>query len=53
MITGTAGAVRQRRLSGVFMNDLMEIKDKMLPPGNYAPTHMWSVLSYTKNIGNM
>lgn len=53
MITGTAGAVRQRGLSGVFMKDLMEIKDKMLPPGNYAPPHMWSVLSYTKNIGNI
>lgn len=53
MITGTAGVVRQRGLSGVFMKDLMEIKDKMVPPGNYAPPHMWCVLSYTKNIRNI
>lgn len=52
-ITGTAGAVRQRGLGGVFMKDLMEIKDKMVPPGNSTPPHMWSVLSYTKDIGNI
>lgn len=32
VITGTAGATRQRELSGVFMKELIEIKDKMLPP---------------------
>lgn len=53
MITGTAGAVRQRGLSGVFTKDLMEIKDKMVPLGNCASPHMWYVLSYTKNIGNI
>lgn len=41
VITGTAGAVRQRGLSGVFMKDLMEIKDKMVLSGNYAPPYMW------------
>lgn len=53
VITGTAGAVRQRALSGVFMKELIEIKDKKLPPRNYAPPHMWSVLSYMKNIGSI
>lgn len=37
----------------MLMKDLMEIKDKMVPPGNYAPPHMWCALSYIKNIGNI